>query len=113
MTLERTAFATYTPAAAPARFRVEKANAGKRLDREERRKPRTGANAAHGRDTTRTSRFDTDARVYDTDIHPASGFAAQILGQMLAGETPDAAVAGRAYARATVRDTRTRSIRYA
>jgi hypothetical protein len=113
MNLDRTAFASAAMAATPARFRVEKASAGKRLDGEERRKARGSAASARGRAAAASSRFETNTRFPESEIHPASGFAAQVLGQMLASGGCDAVEAERAYARAIARDLYARPIKYA
>ena len=113
MRTERTGFAIYSESAATARFRVEKSNAAKRLDREERRKANAASRNSTPRATVSLSRFETHSQGADAGFYPVAGFIAQILGQMLSSETPAAASVAYAYAHTSTPQRRTRSFKYA
>lgn len=111
----RTQSATSTPYASAGfanRRRVEKANASKRLGREDRRNPAAVVAPPRFRETSAASRFETNRRFSDCEVRPVAGFVAQILGQMMTEEY-QGAEATRAYARSCAGSTRPLSLKYA
>lgn len=113
MRTEHTGFANSAPARASAPRRVEKPSAANRLGREEQGDAKATTTNSTARETVAPSRFETRTRCSDFEMLPVSGFAAQIIGQMLSPERNAPVQAALAYGRAKAGSRYQRPLKYA